>query len=171
MDALGAHHCDEQGWPLYTNAELRKFNKQRAAALREVMAKLRAGEWVAKAICLQFGTEPRDIEPDLWTYLNLDDRIDEAYGEGLRFLAVTVSSQEPRCARVSHRQKAELRVALTNWLRARDAKAKVREKIELQLAAARAAFAPVEITRSMYRHCRRVAGLQNIVRGRPPKEA
>lgn len=112
---------------------------------------------------------PVSISVDLWDYLLIVDRLDEAQGKGFHFLALTVSDLRAQAEPVSHASKAKLREQLTQWIRSHAASLPEPPLRAEQLVAAREAFAGSVISDNLYKECRRAAGLSEgtVQRGRP----
>jgi hypothetical protein len=169
MAARRATHFDEEGWPLFAMAERQAYPRVWQKAAQIVREKLRDGEWVAEGISSQFGPQPVRIDTNLWDYLRLNDRVEEAEGAGFHFVALTVSSTRLPKVQVSQAKHASLRKQLTEWIRLHAGASGGPVLRDDQLAAARDAFVGNTISDSMYRECRRAAGLpkNSVQRGRP----
>ncbi len=169
MVARRVYHYDRDGWPAFPIAQIKSYAQLWRAAADQAFEKLRDGEWAAEGISAQYGPHPVPIGTDLWDYLRIKDRLEEAEGAGFNFVALTVSDLRLPKVEVSHAEQAHLRRQLTQWLQSHAAISKSPLLRSDQLAAAREAFAPAQITDNMYRECRRAADLPplSVQRGRP----
>ena len=162
-------HYGYDGWPRFPTYQIADYKllwNELAELARE---KLQAGEWSAQGISPAFGPMPVTINPMLWEYLRIKDRLEEAEGSGFHFVALTVTDCRPPKVEVSQASKQTLRAQLTKWIQAQAAAHQVPPLRAEQLAAARAAFEGVEISDNLFRDCRRAAGLSetSVQRGRP----
>jgi hypothetical protein len=169
MVARGVYHYGLDGWPVFSMARLRDYPILWREAAYRATDKLRAGEWQADGISPQCGPQPVPISTDLWEYLTIKDRQEEAEGAGFRFLALTISDVRPPEVQVSHVEQAQLRGQLTRWIQSHAANSSLPALRGEQLAAAREAFAELNISDNMFRDCRRAANLtkESVQRGRP----
>ena len=169
MVARGVFHFGLDGWPVFPDAHMHEYPRLWGVAADRALEKLRAGAWMAEGISPQYGPQPVPISADLWDYMRIKDRTEEAEGAGFHFLALTVSDLAPSQATGSHADKAHLRGQLTQWIRSNAASSGLPALRADQIAAAREAFAGLTISDNMYRECRRAAGLpaQAVQRGRP----
>jgi hypothetical protein len=169
MVARGTYHYDLDGWPTFSIMQLQNYARVWREAADQALARLRAGEWLAEGISSQYGPKPVSVAIELWDYLSIKDRVDEAEGAGFHFIALTVSDPRPSHEQVSHADTAKLRRLLTEWIRTHAAGLSEPPLRSIQLAAAREAFAGSTISDNLYRECRRAAGLSqgSVQRGRP----
>ncbi len=169
MAARGVMHVGLDGWPLFPNRRRVTYPDLWRKCAGRALEKLRDGDWMAEGISPQYGPRPVPIDTDLWHYLRLVDRAEEAEGVGFHFVALTVSCLEAKAAMVPHTEKADLRRQLTAWIRAQAVSSHVPLLRDEQLAMAREVFGGCVITDNMYRDCRRAAGLPEdaVQRGRP----
>ena len=75
--------------------ELQAFSRTWKKAAVLALAKLQSGEWTAEGISSQFGPQSVAIDTNLWDYLRIIDRSEEAEGAGFHFVALTVSDVRP----------------------------------------------------------------------------
>ena len=91
MAARGMYHCDLEGWPAFPFEHRQAYPRVWQKAANAALERLRRGDWIAQGISPAYGPEPRRIATDLWDYLQLLDRLEEAKGAGFRFVALTIS--------------------------------------------------------------------------------
>jgi hypothetical protein len=162
-------HIGVDGWPLFPFHRMQAYPVLWRKLSGLALDKLRGGEWLAQGISARYGPCPQPIDTNLWDYLQLVDRVEEAKGAGFHFIALTVSSVEPPKLIAPHKDQPLLRRQLTEWIRAHSDASKPPLLRAALLAMAREAFPGCVITDNMYRDCRREAGLpeEAVQRGRP----
>ncbi|RYG99313.1 MAG: hypothetical protein EON58_04380 [Alphaproteobacteria bacterium] len=169
MVARHVLHIGRDGWPLFPVEQLHAYPRVWEEAAKSALTKLQGGEWVAEGISPRFGPHRIRIDTDLWDYLRIKDRVEEAEGGGFLFIALTVSEVKEPHVEVSHSAQAGLRSQLTKWLRDHAERSESAPLRSEQLDAARSAFEGRVITDNMFRECRRAAALpaRSVQRGRP----
>lgn len=169
MSAPGILHHGVDGWPLFSHEELLAYDNLYTRLDERALAKLRSGEWVASGIRPQYGPEARQIATHLWDFLEIEHRLEYESGSGFHFIALMISSVQPRKTSTPQIKEALLRSQSTEWISAQAECATSPPLRHEQLAAARDAFRDVEISDNLFRECRRAAqlSLAKVQRGRP----
>ena len=169
MVARRVMHFGLDGWPLYTQDTLRRYDDLYRKLLIRVHDKLRSGEWLARGISPSLGPESRPIDPALWDYMDIVHRTEFAEGGGHRLFIAAIAGVQTVRPPVPQAATALLRAQLTRWIREQAKGAASPPTRAEQLAAARDAFSEHKITSNLYRDCRRAAELEPSMRqkGRP----
>jgi hypothetical protein len=169
MAARRTMHFGNDGWPLFEFWKLQAFPRLWKKLSDKALQKLQDGEWVAEGISPSFGPQPVQIDTNLWDYLQIIDRAEQAEGAGFHFIALTVT--EVRCPRITAplAEQPRLRRQLADWIKAQASSGRGPVKKADLLEEARRAFEGKIITQNMFRDARRDADLPAsfVVQGRP----
>jgi len=169
MVARGSYHFGVDGWPLFEQSRLIAYAKLWDKLASKATEKLQSGEWIAEGISPSFGPVSVRINTNLWDYLRIVDRAEEAEGSGFRFILLTITEAIPSKGPISHAAQPSLRRQLANWIRgqAESGHGPVR-KADL-LKEASLAFGGLTITKNLFANAWREADLptQFVFRGRP----
>ena len=116
MVARRVMHFGLDGWPLYTQDTLRRYDDLYRKLLIRVHDKLRSGEWLARGISPSLGPESRPIDPALWDYMDIVHRTEFAEGGGHRLFIAAIAGVQTVRPPVPQAATALLRAQLTRFL-------------------------------------------------------